>query len=192
MMKTKYTDEELVQEIARGNNLAVSYFYNREYENCKRHILKNNGDEADAESVYQEAFIVLFKKLKKPDFQLTGALGGLLYMIVRNQWLNELRKRRKLPLEELHDGRQDVDTEAENKFFHEFYPYVEQGLEQLDDTCRELVSKRYGLGVDRQKMSMEKVAEDMGYASSGSVRQAKHRCLRKLKSIVRELLNSAG
>ncbi len=60
-----------------------------------RWVMNNNGSMADAKDVFQEALLALYNKACDPDFVLTYPIGGLIFQICKNKWIDQIRKKRK-------------------------------------------------------------------------------------------------
>src|SRR5690606_32505039 len=92
-----------------GNTSAYEWVYKKYYPSISRFILQNNGNEGDAEDIFQESIVVLYQKVTTPDFQLTSALKTFLFSIAKNLWLKKLRDEKLVLISEeqliaLHDA----------------------------------------------------------------------------------------
>ena len=62
-----YSDEQILKGILRHDNLILQYIYKEYYYKVSYFIKKNQGSEDDANDVFQEAIIVIYRKLKEND-----------------------------------------------------------------------------------------------------------------------------
>src|SRR4028118_1813950 len=85
------TDKELLIKLQKKEEPAFMLLYKFYYPSIKHYIQKNQGNNADAEDIFQESIIVLFEKIDSPDFILTSSLKTYLFAIARNLWLKRLR-----------------------------------------------------------------------------------------------------
>jgi DNA-directed RNA polymerase specialized sigma24 family protein len=58
----------------------------------EKHILKNSGTKAEASDIFQEALIILYKKINEVNDQLS--VEGYLINTSKLLWSNELRKKK--------------------------------------------------------------------------------------------------
>ncbi len=59
-----YTNEEILNGILRNDNVILQYIYKNFYYKVNLYVKKNSGDNEDANDVFQEAVIVIYRKLK--------------------------------------------------------------------------------------------------------------------------------
>ncbi|HET6996503.1 MAG TPA: sigma factor, partial [Chitinophagaceae bacterium] len=67
-------------------------------------VVSNGGNAQDAEDIFQEALIIVCRKVKDPGFQLTAQLSTYLYSVSRFLWKDELRKRKSFAPVNLESG----------------------------------------------------------------------------------------
>lgn len=84
-------DQELIRSIKAGENHLLESFYKKNFLIVAHYIKQNNGNEEDAQDVFQESIIILVNKVREPNFTLTSALSTYLFAISKNIWLKHLR-----------------------------------------------------------------------------------------------------
>ena len=146
-------DQQIITLIRTGNNdQALNALY-RHYPLMKKMIRSRGGTSNDAEDIFQEALIILVRKVKatsqapesdqaKPaEFTLTARLSTYLFSICRYLWKDEWRRRR-------HEVSSDFETgltASEEQELDEAVGMEEQArlaekvLHELKDRCRELL-----------------------------------------------------
>ncbi|MCF6358918.1 MAG: sigma-70 family RNA polymerase sigma factor, partial [Draconibacterium sp.] len=123
-----YSDEQILKGVLRHDNLILQYIYKQFYYKISYFVKKNQGNEDDASDVFQEAIIVIYRKLKENDLVFQkSSFAGYLFSVCRFIWLKQLEKRR-----------------IERKKLNETLPFQEN---LYDENLVELVDKneRYGL-----------------------------------------------
>jgi RNA polymerase sigma factor (sigma-70 family) len=168
------------------------------YEKCcstsLRFMRRHFGSGVDFEDVFQEACLVLLKKLDDPSFALTCSLQTYLNAICRNILL---RQHRRHPIHtsigsefEL-DVAMEVDLdEEENAARFAIFSEVVELMKNRAARCYEIFQLFYF-----RNIGMQQIADRLGYTSAANVRNQKYRCLVKAKTeIERRLLlnNSRG
>ena len=173
------TDEQIIQQLKSGNHSSVFKELYKHYALVRQMILKNSGNKQDAEDVFQEGVIILYRKVKEENFKLTSSIATFLFSISRYQWLNELRKRKKEPLSELKDiSNEDEDlfgrySEDESKF-----KKAEEAFMQIGDKCRELLQLFY-----YKKLDLKDIASKLGFSNEKVAKNQKYRCLEKAREL---------
>jgi len=110
--------QEILDDLKGSNQKAFAVLYKLYYPTIKLFVLRNSGQEADAEDLFQDAMIILVEKLRKQEFYLTASLKNYVVAIVKHLWFKKMRNLyRELPLggselETLCDGLDD-QIEAE-------------------------------------------------------------------------------
>ena len=90
--QTRYSDDELVVEIARGSDEAFEAFYRRFARNGLRFLCMRLKME-DAQDVLQEAFLQVWRRAESYD-PARGSAGSWFLSILRSRCLDRLGRRR--------------------------------------------------------------------------------------------------
>ena len=79
-----YTDAQILKGILRHDNLILQYIYKQYYYKVNYFIKKNQGSEDDASDIFQEAIIVIYRKLKENDLIFEkSSFQGYLFSVCR-------------------------------------------------------------------------------------------------------------
>ncbi|WP_411032368.1 RNA polymerase sigma factor [Spongiimicrobium sp. 3-5] len=174
-----FKEEEIIQGISEGKATVVTQFYKDNLPKVTGYILKNSGDETDAQDVFQDAMMLVFQKLGNNTLKLECSLSTYVYAVSRNLWMNVLRKRRKMLL---NDTILDISKDLEASI-----------IETIDKSEKKLLYQRHfaKLGTSCKNLlihffdgvSMSKISKLMGY-SEGYTRKKKFECKEKLLSMI--------
>jgi RNA polymerase sigma-70 factor (ECF subfamily) len=138
-------DQELLRQLAKGNETAFSALYKRYQGPIYRFALHMSGNNATAEEVTQEVFMLLIGNPKGYQAE-KGPVGGYLFGIARNLTRRMVQKSRlDLPIEEewLDSGESgftsdlDVLSELSNS---EQLEYLRKAVLALPEPFREAVA----------------------------------------------------
>lgn len=151
----------------------------------------------DCEEVFQEAFIVMYKKITDGEFTLTSSLYSFFIGICKNKAKERMRGMGK-ELNIIDEYPQTTKDEFEDERIDRLLA-LEDDTEQIEARkeaiVREIVSKLPGpcdkilWGFYRDGFSMKTLAQMYNYSSEGSVKVTKHRCAEKFKARFLELSN---
>ncbi len=89
-----YTNEELLNGILRNDNVILQHIYKNYYYKVNLYVKKNSGDDDDANDVFQEAIIVIYRKLKANDLVLNCAFETYLYSVCKLLWFKQLSRQK--------------------------------------------------------------------------------------------------
>ena len=92
-MPAIHPDNKYIQALLDHDTMLVDEIYSRFSGKIKSMILQNNGSEADAADVFQEALVDIYKKAKK-GFTLTCPMEAFFYHVCRNRWRNVLSRKK--------------------------------------------------------------------------------------------------
>ena len=151
----------------------------------------------DCEDIFQDAFIVLHKKITSGELALTAKLSTYFIGICRNKAYEKMRSTGKV-LNIIDEYPQTTKDEFEDERIDKLLA-LEDDTEQIEARkeaiVREIVSKlpepcdKILWGFYRDGFSMKTLATMYNYKSEGSVKVTKHRCGEKFKSRFMELSN---
>lgn len=148
-----------------------------------RWVKANNGTAADAADLFQEALISLHRSAHKPDFELSCPINALVFTICRNQWINQLRRKKKeTEVRNAEAERYAPESATESAYERWEEEQLEKerldaSLAQLSDTCRELL-RLLGRGV-----SSAEAAEKLGMTNANTVYRRKNACLQRWREL---------
>jgi RNA polymerase sigma factor (sigma-70 family) len=178
---TFYTDVAIIDGLKKRDNGIIRYIYKEYYPTIKFLITTNSGTETDAEDVFQDALVVLYRKIASENLILTSSFKTFLYSICRNLWLQRLDRRvfsneflEMEDLSELQDNFQHEQPEEEN----EKYRLFQQHFLRLSPDCQKVLRLFMG------KTSLKEIADIMGFKTEKYAKTRKFMCKEKLKNTI--------
>ncbi|TND10621.1 MAG: sigma-70 family RNA polymerase sigma factor [Bacteroidetes bacterium] len=168
-------EEELISGLKRGDDEAFRKVYVLHFNMIRYLVIKNSGQEEDADDVFQDALVVLFEKLNSADFVLTSSLKTFLYSVCRNLWLKRLGKNKREAFTDFEDFDLAAAEEEESEKTEE-KAKLRRHLQSLGEQCRKVLTLFYYF-----KKSMEEIAADLGYTNADNAKNQKYKCLQRLK-----------
>ena len=145
----------------------------------KKWVKNNSGTDADAEDVLQDAMIVFYQLINKPNFTLSSKPETLLFSIGKKIWYNQLRKNKQIPLDSLNEEwlfAEEDNTEYDRE--HQFVQ-MEKSLVLLGKKCADLLEFFYF-----KKMSMLEIASALDFRNEKVAKAMKYKCLEKARIII--------
>lgn len=167
-------DQQILEQISRGDESALDYLYKKYYRMMTNLVIKNSGSEEEAKDIFQEALIVFWRKATSGNLVLTSKISTFIYSICLNLWRKELERKSRHVNEEK-DGIEIINNEQEEKV-----KIIRQCVNELGDTCKKILSYHYFDG-----LSMQDIAEKLGYANTDTAKTKKYKCKQKLFELVK-------
>lgn len=147
------------------------------------YVVKNSGTEEDAQDVFQDALVVFYKNIVKPEFVLSAKVSTYLFAICRRLWLNKIRNNRvMIANREIEDVDERLVVDFDFHLNDQPTDKVAQMIELLDsigDNCREILHSFYF-----SKLSLEEIALKLDYSNEQVARQQKYRCMQRMRKLM--------
>jgi len=165
------TDKQII-EFLRNNKYqkAVNGLYDV-LSSVKKYILSNSGTSDDAKDFSQDALVVLYKNVQSDSFTLTVPLKTYLLAIVKNLWLQELRRRNKIPITSDQPEIPDITSNEDKNF-----DIAKAAFNLLGERCRQLLILFYF-----KKKTYRELASFLQFGDERTAKNQKYRCLQKAK-----------
>lgn len=180
----RLSDEEILAGLRKRDNRVLQYIYKNSFTPVKQLVLHNAGAETDAEDIFQESLIVIFKKLRdEPDFELKATFSTYIYSIARLLWLKNLRNIKKMDIDPLnHDMEDRIEFEepspVEDKDLR--MAIYQRTLLKIPEDCQKI------LQLTARDLSSSEIAQQLGFRSEGYVRKRRHFCKEFLINKIKE------
>lgn len=181
-----YSGIDLLNGIRRNDTIVLQYIYKNFYSNINFFIKKNSGDDDDANDIFQEAIIIIYRKLKADELVLDCSFETYLYSVCRFLWLKQLDKR-KIEKEKIKDNQEYHDDIYDDNLekvtdMNERYRLYQKHFTNLGKDCQKVLQ----LYLD--KVPLKNIAQIMGFKSEKYAKKRKFKCKEYLiKSIKQDL-----
>lgn len=172
-------DQKIIESLkdkSRESGLKKLY---HQYPKVQSWILGKGGRKTDAQDIFQEALIILVRKVSEDNFILTSTLSTYLFGICKLLWRNELKKKNihthqdwNFDLTESEESNLEEILEKESKFRK-----LENVLQDVGDRCRELLILFY-----YRSLSMQEIAVKMDFSSAKLAKNQKYKCMERAKN----------
>lgn len=183
-MPAIHPDNKYIEAMLQNDAILLDEMYTKYSGKIKYMVMQNNGTEADAADVFQEAIVDIYKKAKA-GFTLSCPMDAFLYLVCRNRWLNQLTRKKYNNVTFADDGGysnlvgEDSFADAEQILISQNRKnLIENKLEELGESCRQLL--RYNWGGRK----LEEIAELMK-TSYAYIRKKKGDCMGKLIELIK-------
>lgn len=167
-------DKEVLEKIRQGDEKALQYLYKKHYRMMLKLVMRNSGSEDEAKDVFQDALIVFWEKVIADKLTLTSKISTYLYSVCQNLWRKELDRKGRLT-DEVEDSPEYVDQDRQERI-----DIVNHCIAQLGESCRQILIYYY-----YDKLSMNDIAEKMGFANADTAKTKKYKCKQELDNKIK-------
>jgi RNA polymerase sigma factor (sigma-70 family) len=176
-----YSDAELLQMIKNGHNLdgVIKYLYRSHFLKANIYIKQNSGNQEDAEDIFQDVIVNFIQVVQRDKFRGDSSISTFIYILVRNTWLNELKKRKRSKLrEEKYENEKEKSEAGASEYIinRELKNQIVGLIESLGENCKKILLAFY-----YDNLSMQEILLNLHYENEQVVRNKKYKCLQKLQ-----------
>ena len=167
-----YTVEALLEGIRSSDNEVLSYIYKKYFPEIKYFVIRNSGSDEDAQDVFQESVVIIYKKLRDDLLELTCSFKTYLYSVCRIVWLRQLEKRKTKPdsfsenqvFVDLNEGVEEMAEEQER------YKLYQKHFQTLHMDCQTI------LKLFLKKVPLKDITHKMNFKSENYLKKRKYQC----------------
>ncbi len=169
-----YSTLDLLNGIRRNDTIILQYIYKSFYSKINFFIKRNNGDDDDANDIFQEAIIIIYRKLKAGDLILDCSFETYLYSVCRLLWLKQLEKRKqeKEKIKDNHEYNDEIYDDNLEKVIdqNERYRLYQKHFINLGNDCQKILQLYF------EKVPLKNIAQIMGFKSEKYAKKRKFKC----------------
>lgn len=168
----KYTDEQILQGIKDHNAHILKYLYKEYFAFVRNFILKSKGGEDEAKDLFQEAIIIIYKKVRDNDFKLDKSFKNYFFVMIKLLWFKRQERDPKSSddqgfIETIIDDDQDI---IEKYSEARKYKLFQKHFKKLRDDCKKILT------MVMKKVPLKAIAKKIGSKSENYVKKRKHKC----------------
>lgn len=126
---------------------------------------------------FDEAVVICYENLCKPDFKLTVKLETYLSAVARILYLQELRRLNRIDNVKIEENSGNQEWELEEAF-----QLAKTSFLHLGQKCKEILVLFY-----YKKLSFEKIAIMLDLSNANVAKTQKHRCLSKAREVYQSM-----
>ena len=166
--------KKIIEGIAASKASIIRYVYKAYFSDIRNLVLMNKGSEEDAQDTFQEALYFIYQKITLHKLELTGSFGGYLYSVCKLLWLKELRERSYKEYQHWYSGDIPAPSPVNKKLETVKLKIFDRHFNELSEECQKILNMHF------REVSLERIAEVMGYSSLQQVKEKKYKCKKSL------------
>ena len=181
----EHPDKKYIDALLANDEPLLKELYQKCFGKIKNFVTHNHGTTDDAWDLLQEAMLSIFYRIKRQPFTLTCPFDAFIYIVCRNLWIKELRKKHlngvtpSIELVYSFTGEDDIALAEECKQQQGRRKLFLEKLNELGDGCRQLLEQNWrGLRLDEVAAML-----NITYAYA---RKKKAECMAKLMMLMRQ------
>lgn len=171
--------EEIIDNLKVENNKAFKLLYKEYFGMVNRFVTNNSGQSSDAEDIFQDTMLVLVKKLRQDDFQLTASIKTYIMAIAKNLWFKRIRTTSR-QVEFTENYNNEFSEEIDNAIEQEksYWDKLQNYMNRITEHCKSLIH-----GMFFKEKTIEQIQKEYGYATKHNAQNQKHKCIEQIRKI---------
>jgi RNA polymerase sigma factor (sigma-70 family) len=173
--------EQLIANLRKGNSRSYEDLYKENYAPVERFIVNNSGTTDDAKDIFQDTLLVLFKKLKEDNFELTASLKNYIMAISKNLWFKKLRNisyHKESMLTDYYSNKFSCEIETSILREKSYWERLQTYLTRVTAHCNRLLHAMFF-----KNKNIEEIQKEYGYSSKHNAQNQKHKCLQQVRKV---------
>jgi len=177
-----YIIEKLSSEKKSDRQDAMLYLYQLMYDKVQHYIKKNSGSASEAEDVFQDSLVALYKQARNEKLGDHIKLEPYFFTICKNHWLKELKKKKRTTeLTSRHENISDQETQESILLTAERNALVEDLIGRFGDVCSQILRYYY-----YEKRRMKEIANLLSLSNEQAAKDKKASCMKKLRKLIKD------
>ena len=180
-MKHQLTNEQYLEGLLKRDSVVLDHMYQHMYPGIAKHVLDYHGSREDAEDVFQEGLIVVYRKAKGDKLFLSSSFYTFLYAVCKRIWLKKRSKRKGLPALPLEEAGL-AELEEDPTFIleqSERYALYRSKFQLLGQTCQQVLRLFF------RGESMIEIAKRLGFSDARYAKKRKFICKEQLVKLIK-------
>jgi len=185
MKMANFNNEELLRGILKNNSLILRHIYKAYFHRIYSFVTNNKGNSAEANDIFQEAIILIYRKLKEGSLIIAScSFETYLFSVCRMLWLKQLEYRKVSIVKTddllIFDEQIIEDDLSELIQKNERYKLFQDHFQKMGKDCQKILQLFF------KKVAIKQITEIMGYASDSYTKKRKHQCKEYLVKSIKQ------
>lgn len=173
------SDKDYLAGLIRQDDKVLRTIYQNYAGRISHYILQKGGSVEDAKDVFQDALMIILKKVQSPDFELSSSFYTYLFSVNKLIWYNKSRKKSRktetIPDDNTLKDKEDIEQALLNRERDRIY---RENFSKLGMLCQQLLRLFFA------KKNMTEIAQQLELKNEHTARTRKYRCREQLRKFV--------
>jgi RNA polymerase sigma factor (sigma-70 family) len=183
-----YSNEEILRGILKNNSLILRFIYKTYFHKVHAFVTSNSGNNEEANDIFQESVIVMYRKLKEGSLVLNDCtFETYIISVSRFLWIRQLHKKKGdiIKFEDVNCYDEElVDDDLTDLIRkNEKYKLFQDHFQTMSKDCQTILQLFF------EKVPIKTITEIMGYSSESYTKKRKHQCKEYLVRSIKQDTN---
>jgi len=174
-------ETDYLKGIAENDYTVLQQIYKESLPEVAKYVKRNSGTFDDAKDVFQEAILIVFRKVRENTLNLTTSLHVYIFSVSRNIWLRKLKRKGKKKEVAIDDAKELVFEEDLDADFIKSrkWKLFNSKFKMLAEECRKVLQMLF------DGISGKEIARRMDYTEDYAKRK-KYKCKNGLAALIKK------
>ncbi|GAB4299532.1 MAG: hypothetical protein Kow0068_23080 [Marinilabiliales bacterium] len=168
-MKRNFSNKEIIEGIVLRDTKVLEFVYFKYYKQFEKWVKKNNGNELDAEDIFQDVLVKMYLYLRKNRINIKD-FGSYFISSCKRHYVDVIND--QIIGEELDEDI--IDFNADNDVSDIRLSTLKKALEKIKPDCRKI------LKLQAEGFSYQEISVIMKKFTPASVKTIRKRCIKEL------------
>lgn len=175
-----YKDQEILDGIRKHDHNVLNFIYENVFPIIENMIINSGGGVSQAKDVFQDAMIVVYRKIDAKGLILNCKFTTYMYSVCRNLWFQELKYGDRALGNSVRNLDEVNEADNESEYKNAMYEIFDEHLHALSQDCQKILNLHF------TNFSIEDIREIMEYKNSHYTIDRKYRCK---QSLIKRIMN---
>ncbi len=168
-----------LEALLTGDSNKIQHIYIKSFPKVRKFVLQNNGQQQDAEDVFQKALMQLSIRYQREKFIIKTNFEAYLFTACKNLWRRELNKsKNKVTNYQVIELEDDSNDMALSILEQKRWELFQESLKNISENCQQILKLFFA------KVAYSDIVKKMKYNTETVARQRVFKCKKKLKEAV--------
>ncbi len=176
----RISDKQFIKGILEHNTFIIDQIYKQFFPMVRKMVISGGGDTQQAKDIFQDAIIILYRKLNSGELKLSCKLSTYVYAITKKLWMQEIKFNRKFVSDENTISDIAEEPNESDEYKNLLNNLFLKHFSLLSDDCKKILRMHFN------SATVDDIQLIMGYKTRHHTIDRKYRCKR---SLIKRIIN---
>lgn len=167
--------------INKDYNKALNLMYNSSLLKIERMTKQLGGNKEDALDIFQESVLILIRKIKMNEFDLSKDIDAYVYVVAKRMMINKRKRDQRIELSDSFSDKEVGNDVQRHDQLKEYNFTLEDLFIKLGDKCNSLLKAIY-----LEELKTVEIINKLKISNTDVLKTQKNRCKKKLTSLIKD------
>lgn len=173
-------DRNILEGILNHDPEVINSLYRHCFPKIEKMVLRNGGDNGNAKDIFQDAMIIIYRKICNNDLSLSCRLSTYIYAICKNLWIQDKRGGKYILNSPVEEFDMVSDAGPVNDYEQKIMEIFDRQFARLSKDCQRILQMHF------KGRKIEDIRKALNYSNIHHAMDRKYRCK---SSLIKKIMN---